>query len=263
MKRNIRFIFLLIKLKLQHMTVFRLSFFGSFLNDAVMFLVQILTFSIIYSSVDSIGDWSRGQMIIFIGTFSMLNGLSLVFTYFGISTIPGKIREGGLDHYLTKPVNPLLRLTFESIDIRFVPLLIFSVVVLVYGISVEGLAVTVPRALAYSVLVLLMSLLWYDLAMILRIPAFFVLSTSAFDYLEDSIFVLIFKVPGTFFNGALKILFYFILPYGIMSTVPTQFLTDTLNLPGLLQSLGVVIVFTLFTLWFWRFGLKHYKSASS
>ena len=245
------------------MTVFRASFFGAFLNDAVMFLFQILTFNIIYGSVDSIGDWSRGQMIIFIGTFSMLNGLSLVFTYFGISTIPRKIREGELDHYLTKPANPLLRLTFESIDLRFAPLIIFSFGVITYGILAEGVIITAPLVLAYSALVLLMSLLWYDLAMILRIAAFFVISTSAFDYLEDSIFTLIFKIPGTFFKGAYKIFFYFILPYGIMSTAPTQLLIGTLSLAGLLQALGVVVLFTVITLCFWRFGLKHYKSASS
>lgn len=263
MKHNLRFLLLLVKLKMQHMTVFRLSFFGSSLNDAVMFLIQMLTFNIIYGTVDGIGDWSRGQMVIFIGTFSMLNALSLVLTYFGLSTIPSKIRDGGLDHYLTKPVNPLLRLTFESIDFRFIPLLLYSLIVIVYGASIEGIVVTIASVVGYSVLVLLMSLLWYDLAMIIRIPAFFVLSTSAFDYLEDSIFTLVFKVPGTLFKGAFKIFFYFIMPYGIMSTVPTQYLTGTLSLPWLLQALGVVAVFTSFTLWFWRFGVKHYKSASS
>ena len=263
MRRNLRFIFLLFKLKLQRMIIFRVSFLGSFLNDAVMFLFQIFTFNIIYGSVDSIGDWSRGQMIIFIGTFSMLNGLSLVFTYFGISTIPSKIRNGELDHYLTKPVNPLLRLTFESIDLRFVPLLLFSAGVIAYGASVEGVVITVPIVLAYCGMLLLMSLLWYDLAMILRIAAFFVISTAAFDYLEDSIFTLIFRVPGVFFKGVMKVFFYFILPYGIMATVPTQLMTGTLSLPGLLQALGVVIAFTALTLWCWRFGLKHYKSASS
>ncbi len=263
MRRNLRFIVLLIKLKLQHMMVFRLSFFGAFLTDTIMFVAQLLTYQIIYDQVESIGGWSRGQMIVFVGTFSMLNGLSLVFTYFGIATIPGKIRDGGLDHYLTKPVNPLLRLTFESINPAFIPLLLFSGGVIAYGISTSGISVMLPQALAYTGLLLLMSLLWYDLALILRTIAFFVLSTAAVDRLEDNIFELNFRIPGVLYKGAFKVIFYFILPYGVMSTVPTQLLTSTLTPPGLFQALGIVVVFTAFALWFWRFGLKHYKSASS
>ncbi len=187
---------LLIKLKLQHMLVFRFNFFGAFLTDAIMLTIQLVAFNVIYSQIDSIGDWSRGQMIIFIGTFSMLNGLSLVTTYFGVSTIPGKIREGGLDLYLTKPVSPLLRLTFESIGISFIPLLFFSGVIIAYGINVESLTVMVYQVFAFSGLVILMSLLWYDMALILRTIPFFVISASAIDRLEDNVFELNFKTPG-------------------------------------------------------------------
>jgi len=89
------------------------------------------------------------------------------------------------------------------------------------------------------------------------------LSYNAIMRLEDPILDLNFKIPGVLFKGALKIIFYFILPYGIMATVPTQLLTGTLSFAGLIQALSVVVVFTAFALWFWRFGLKHYKSASS
>jgi ABC-2 type transport system permease protein len=50
---------------------------------------------------------------------------------------------------------------------------------------------------------------------------------------------------------------------GIMSTVPTQFLTSALMLSGLLQAVCVVAIFTMLALWFWHFGLKRYKSESS
>ncbi|MCL2479121.1 MAG: ABC-2 family transporter protein, partial [Treponema sp.] len=70
-------------------------------------------------------------------------------------------------------------------------------------------------------------------------------------------------VPGIVFKGAFKVIFYFILPYGIMSTVPTQLLSGTLTLPGLVHALCIVVLFTAFTLWFWSFGLRHYRSASS
>ena len=261
--RNLRFILLLLKLKLSRMTVWRLSFFGAFFADGVLFLVQLLTFQVIYSQVDAIGDWSRGQMIIFIGTFAVINALNMLIYFFGVIGLPDKIKQGDLDQYLTKPINPLLRITFENINPGSIPLVIMSVLIVVYGVRTAGLAVSFPLGLAYSALVLLMTLLWYDMEVILRTIPFFVISANGIWQLEMHLLEMNMKVPGILYRGIFKLLFYFILPYGIMSTVPVQLLSGTLSMPGLLQSLGVVVVFTVFTLWFWRFGLRHYKSASS
>jgi len=263
MRRNLRFILLLLKLKLSRMTVFRVSFFGAFFADGMLFVVQLLTFNVIYSQVDSIGNWSRGQMLIFIGTFSMINGLNMLIYFFGVLDIPGKIREGGLDHYITKPVSPLLRLTFENINPGSAPLLVLSGAIIAYGVSVEGITITPALTAGYGALTVLMTLLWYDMELILRTIPFFVISASAIERMEGDMIELNFKIPGVLYRGAFKIIFYFALPYGIMSTVPTQFMSGALSPAGLIHALCVVIFFTAFALIFWRTGLRNYKSASS
>ncbi len=266
MIRNLRFIGLLIKLKLTHIMMFRLSFFGAFFVDGSLFVMQLLAFQVIYSHVDSIGGWGRGQMLIFIGTFSMINGLNMLIFFFGVAEIPNKIRDGQLDHYLTKPVNALMRLTFESVDPGSLPLILLSSGIVVYGISVAGISVTIPLMFLYIALVLLMTLQWYDLEIILRTLSFFFIAANAIDpinRLEGSLLSLNFKIPGIIYKGFFKVLFYFVLPYGVMATVPTQAITGTLTLLGFLYALGIVVLFTAFTLWFWRYGIRHYKSASS
>jgi ABC-2 type transport system permease protein len=263
MMRNIKFILLLLRLKLSRMMVWRLSFFGAFFADGVLFLVQLLTFQVIYSRVDAIGDWGRGEMIIFIGTFSFINALNMLIYFFGVIDIPDKIKRGDLDQYLTKPVNPLLRLTFENINPGSFPLVIMSALIVAYGVRTAGLTVSFSLGLGYAVLVLLMTLLWYDMEIILRTIPFLVISANGIMQLEGHLIELNFRVPGILYKGVFKLLFYFVLPYGIMSTVPTQMLSGTLSAKGLLQALGVVLAFTAFTLWFWKFGLRHYRSASS
>jgi len=246
--------------------VFRLSFFGTFLTDAVLFLMQLLAFQMIFSQVDSIGGWNQGQMLIFIGTFSMINSLNMLISLFGIIEIPRKIHDGTLDHYLTKPVNALLRLSFEHVDPASLLLVIFSGVIIVYGVNVAGVTITVSLMLLYIALVLIMALLWYDMAVILRSLSFFFIVASDIDpieRLEGQLLSLNFKIPGVIYSGFFRMLFYFVLPYGIMATVPTQALTGTLTLRGLMHAVAMVIIFTAFTLWFWRCGLRHYKSASS
>jgi len=213
--------------------------------------------------VDAIGDWNRGQMIIFVGTFSMINALNMLIYFFGLVDIPGKIKRGDLDQYLTKPVNPLLRLTFENVNPGSFPLVILSVLIILYGVQSAGIDVSFHLAAAYSIFVLLMTLLWYDMEIILRTIPFLVISTNGIEQLEGTLIELNFRVPGILFKGVFKAVFYFILPYGIMSTVPTQFLSGSLRAPALVHALCVVGFFTFFALWFWKFGLRHYKSASS
>ena len=243
--------------------VWRFSFFGAFFADGTLFLVQLLTFQVIYSQVDAIGDWSRGQMIIFIGTFSMINGLNMLIYFFGLIGIPDKIKNGDLDQYLTKPVNTLLRLTFENVNPGSFPLVIMSILIIAYGVQTTGIEVSFFLGLGYAGLVLLMTLLWYDMEVILRTIPFLVISANGIMQLEGHLIEMNFKVPGILFRGAFKIIFYFIVPYGIMSTIPTQLLSGALTMSGLVQALCVVVFFTAFTFWFWIFGLRHYKSASS
>lgn len=90
-----RFIWLLIKYKFSRMMMFRTDFFLAFLGDGSLFLVQLLTFETIYAQVDTIGGWNRGQMIIFVGTFSIINALNMLIYFFGVVDIPGKIKRWG------------------------------------------------------------------------------------------------------------------------------------------------------------------------
>jgi ABC-2 type transport system permease protein len=260
--RNLRVILILIKMKLSHMMVFRLSFFGAFFIDGSLFAIQLLVFSTIYSNMDSIGGWTRGEMIVFIGTFSLINAFNMVLFFFGVNEIPNKIINGGLDHYITKPMSPLLRLTFENVNLGSLPLVLASIGIIEYGITQMNIVVPPLAVIGYCFLVLLMTVLWYDVMLILRTVPFFVNSAQNIGRAEE-LLGLCMKVPGTLFKGAFKVLFYFVLPYGVMSTIPTQMIAGTLTPLGFAYGVGIVILFTSFALWLWRLGLKHYKSASS
>lgn len=262
-RHNFTFIWALTRMKLSKLMVFRLSFFGAFFVDGSLFLIQLLLYHAIYSQVDSIGGWSTGEMIIFIGTFSLINALNMMIFFFGTNDIPNKIKNGDLDHYLTKPVNPLLRLTFESVDPGSVPLVLGSILLILYGVKQLNVRVTLPRFAAYFIFVLLMTLLWYDLQLIVRTIPFFTISANNIARMGDTFLELCMKIPGNLFRGIYKILFYFIVPYGIMATFPTELIAGNLTLPQLAYGCFITVLFTAITLWLWRLGLRHYKSASS
>lgn len=262
-KKQFRIIYMLLKMKLSKNMAFRFSFFGVFFVDGSLFLIQLLMFSSIYSQVGSIGGWDKAQMLLFIGTFSIINAVNMAVYFFGLISIPGKIKSGELDLYITKPVNSLLHLSFESINIGSVPLVFASIGIVVYAALGMNAQITPWTIIGYLFLVLMMTLLWYDLMVILRTIPFFVIQASSIERLEGEVITLCMKIPGTLFKGVFKVLFYLLLPYGIMATVPTQFFSGTLSPSGFVYSIAIVAAFTAFTLFFWKLGLRNYKSASS
>jgi ABC-2 type transport system permease protein len=243
--------------------MYKISFWGPFLVDGSLFLVQVLAFHAIYSQVYSIGNWSQGNMVIFIGSFSLINAINMTIYFFGVNSIPEKIKSGELDLYLTKPTNVLLRLTFEQVNLGAVPLIFLSIGIVLYGCSLQGLTLTVGSIATYAISILFMSVLYYELEVIIRTTAFFFISADGATQLEDCGLELCMQIPGTLFYGVYKIIFYIILPYGIIATYPTLLLAGRLSIGMLVHGVSVVVIFFVLMIALWRMGLRHYNGINS
>lgn len=253
----------LIKLRFQKLLMFRIGFWGPFLCDGSLFAVQLLAFSAIYGNVDTIGSWGKGEMILYIGTFSLLNAVNMMIYFFGVNTIPGKIVNGGLDLYLTKPISPLFRLTFEQMNPGSVLLVILSVLIIGYGLHISEITLSIGTLVSYIFWVTLMQLLYYEMAVLIRSITFYVLSNNRMTQLEDALLSMCFQVPGIAFYGIYKFLFYVVLPYGIMATFPVQSMIGEMTWKMAIQGILTVTGFSILTAIVWKKGLRRYNSASS
>lgn len=263
MKDNIRLVKALVKLRFERVMMFRLGFFGPFFVDGSLFVIQLLVFQAIYSKVDRIGNWGQGDMILFIGTFSLINALNMSIYFFGVNSIPEKIRTGEIDLYLTKPVSPLLRLTFEQVNPGALPLVIFSIAIILYGINAAGADVTISSVSGYAVSVGMMTVLFYELEVIIRSLAFFTMSSDGVLQIEMSGLDLCMQIPGTVFYGAYKFVFYYVLPYGIIATYPSLILLGRFSWKMAAHEGIVLACFTMVTVVMWKTGLRRYDSVSS
>lgn len=261
--KNFRVWKALLKIRFQNLTMFRLGFWGPFFVDGSLFLIQLAIFDAIYANVERIGSWGRGEMILYIGTFSLINAVNMVVYFFGVNGIAGKIRSGEMDLYLTKPVSPLFRLTFECMNPGSLPLLLFSAGIIGYGIRTAGIRMSAERILVYLFYLVLMIVLYYEMEVLLRSVAFYLVSNARMEQLEEAGLNLCMNLPGIAFYGIYKVVFYGILPYGIMATLPVQGLIGELS-PGMAaHGAGIVCAFGGITALAWKKGMRHYNSASS
>lgn len=250
-------------LRFHGLTVFRLDFFAPFFIDGSLFLIQLMAFGAVYSNVETIGSWGRGEMIMYIGTFSLLNAISMTICFFGVNGIPNKVRSGELDLYLSKPISPLFRLTFESISPGSVPLILMSICIIAYGAGRSDIRITVTKTLFYMFWIVIMAILYYEMEVLIRSVSLYIVSMARMGQIEEAGLDLCMKLPGIAFYGGYKVIFYLILPYGIMATLPVQSIIGEMNLPLSLYGIGIVILFAVITCMVWKQGLRHYNSASS
>lgn len=262
-RKNIRVIKELIRLRFQKIMMFRLSFFGPFFVDGSLFVVQLLVFKAVYENVDRIGSWGRGEMILYIGSFSLLNAISMVICFFGLNSIPYKIKSGEMDLYLTKPVSPLLRLSFEQVNPGSIPLVLMSLCIIAYGAVTAKLSIKIGQIATYIFWMLIMAILYFEMEVIIRALTFFFVTDARLSQLEEAGIDLCMKLPGIAFYGIYKIIFYGFLPYGIMATLPVQSLIGEMNFSLACYGIFIIIVFSILTAFLWKSGIRHYNSASS
>lgn len=253
----------LLRCRVSRQMIYRVSFWTAFWVDLTYFAIQLLTFGAIFTQVSSIGGWTLPHMAIFMGTATMLDAIYMSTYFFGVLAIPEKVRTGALDIYLTKPANALFMVSVESMDFGSILLTVPGLLMVLWGLRQLHLELTLARVLGYLLLFAMMFLLMYCLMVLLRCPAFWLVRANAFNDLESTLVEFAFRVPGVVYQGVWKVLLYVLLPYGLMATLPTQFLTGGMSPAAWLLAAIVLAGFWGLMNLIWKMGLRRYGSASS
>ena len=226
--------------------ILRFGFFAAFL----FFLVK---------GADSLAGYSINQTIFFFLTFSVVDILAQ-FLYREVYRFRPLVVSGDLDLVLTKPISALFRVLMggaDVIDLVTIPPLIAAVV------YVGGLLnPSTSQILFYSLLIingLLIATAFHIAVLSLGIIT-----------LEIDHTIMIYRdmsnlgrLPVDIYRQPFRGVLTYIVPVGIMITLPAKALMGLVSPAGILLSfaLGGVLLFA--SMRFWNFALMHYTSASS
>src|ERR1700704_6720257 len=84
---------------------FKANFILWMLVEVLWFLGQIVFFSIIFGSVNRIGDWSKWEVVLLVGTHQIIAQLFQAFFFVNVANIPELVRTGKLDSLLVLPID--------------------------------------------------------------------------------------------------------------------------------------------------------------
>jgi ABC-2 type transport system permease protein len=242
----------------------RANFFFSLLYSLLNLLTAAAGIWILFSQVESIHGWDLPATLALLGVYLTASALRQLFigpSLDALAGMDGEVWSGAFDFTLLRPVSTQFLASFR----RWRPLALFD---LLLGLAVLGgaaarLAAPMPLERLPLFLLALVSGVGVLYALLLGFTTLIFWSPGVlFTWLFDAVFQMA-RYPLGLYPGWVRMALTWVIPVGVITTLPAQALTGALTGPGvllfaLLAALLVAIASAVF-----RAGLKQYKSASS
>jgi len=262
--RYLRLVYRFAQVSVQNEMAYRVNFWISLLYSALNLGTGVLGIVVLFGQIESIRGWSLPSALALLGVYLLLGALRRLFigpSLESLAGMDGEIWSGKFDFTLLKPVD----VQFLASVRYWRPLALIDLVLAlgVLGVSMARLhaVLTLPRLAAFvaalfaGVMILYAILLAFS-ALVLWSPGFL------FTWLFDAFFQMA-RYPVGLYPGWLRLVLTWIVPVGVMTTLPAQALTGDLSIGALVGGLALAAALFAGASLLFRLGLRRYASASS
>lgn len=248
----------------QEEAAYRANFFISLLTSALNLATGVLGIVVLFGQIDSVQGWDLPSTLALLGvylTVSALRGLFIGPSLEALSGMDGEIWTGAFDFTVLRPVDTQFMVSlrkwrwFASVD------LFLGLGVLVAAVLQLGVTLSFWRIVTFLLTLLAGTLILYAILLVFAALIFWSPGVL-FTWVFDGIFQMA-RYPLGMYPGWLRLMLTWIIPVGVITTIPAQALTGSLSAQSLILSLGLAATLFLLASALFRFGLKRYASASS
>ena len=246
---------------LKEIFIYRLDCIVGIISQLVTQLVEIIFIWITFQNTDNLAGWNFQQILLLYGVTLISIGI-LDFCFDSLYDIgPKYIKQGEFDKILLRPVHPLLSIIGESK--AFTAIAYFGL----------GLFITIKMLIELAIpitFILILKIVFFSIvgALILGAIQTILSITSFWTYKSNEIiwtFICMHsfaKYPIDIYNGFIKFLITFILPFVFVAYYPTM---DYLGMGNHLMYLSPIIAIVLWVIAIkvWDLALKKYRSTGN
>ncbi|HEY3330002.1 MAG TPA: ABC-2 family transporter protein [Capsulimonadaceae bacterium] len=247
---------------------FRANFFANLFANFGWMMSLLVFLEIIYRNTQSVGGWSKPEMLVLFGTYSSLRGVSNMLFYNNLSQLPTFIRTGTMDFILTKPVNSQFYTSLRFIGLDDLGQTLGGLCVIGYGYVILPSHQPAPllTVAAFVVMMACALVLFYAITLLMMTLSFWLVRLDNLMVLGDTMFSIA-RTPISIFQRLGPVpyyLFTYLLPLAFIASLPVKTLFGAPNALSLvLQSLALAALFLTAASAFWRHATRAYSSASS
>lgn len=243
---------------------FKANFLLWLIVEVLWFCGQIIFFSIIFGQVDQIGDWSKWEVVLLVGTHQIIAQLFQAFFFMNISNIPELVRTGKLDSLLALPIDSQFAVSTKQFGLDSVINALLGAVVVIVSLTQLKIVPSAASTLLYVVALGFGVAIHYSVMLALAAVSFWIIRAQGLIYGYFN-FLQIARYPDVIFPRMFRFVFGWIIPVIIVANIPARLLIKPLNDPAALMFQLVVAgsAALIASRIFWRFALRRYSSASS
>jgi ABC-2 type transport system permease protein len=243
---------------------FKANFLLWMIVEILWFCGQILFFSIIFGQVNRIGDWSKWEVVLLVGTHQIIAQLFQAFFFVNVANVPELVRTGKLDSLLVLPLDSQFAVSTKQFGLDSVINAVIGAAVVLLALTRLQITPSVGAVLLYLIALGFGVAVHYSIMLSLAAVSFWIIRAQGLVYGYFN-FLNIARYPDVIFPKLFRFVFGWIIPVVIVANIPARLLIKSLGQPGWLMFHLIVAgtIAAMISRFFWRFALRHYSSASS
>jgi ABC-2 type transport system permease protein len=260
----LRLLWVFLRVSVLNELAYRGELFAHLLYSLLNFVTSVVSLVILFQQIQRIHGWTLASTLALLGVYLILSGLrELVFgpSFNDLAGLDGQIWTGRFDFTLLCPVSVQFMVSVRYWNVYAVLDLAFGGGVLGVAIGMLHRAFTVWEVVAF-VLALVVSVGALYAVLLLFTALVFWSPGFLFTWLFDALFQMA-RYPIDVYPFWVRFLLTWLVPVGIMTTVPAQVLAGEVSATFLLVVAVVVMVMVVGASVVFRVGLRRYASASS
>lgn len=242
---------------------FKSNFLLWIVVELLWFALQICFINVLYLHTDSIGTWTKWQVVLLIGGSHLIQEIFQAFFLINCTNLSELVRTGKLDFLLLLPANTRFIVSLRQVDLGSFVNAASALTVMFYAAHRLQLSPSLAQLAGFAVLCAFGILIHYSLMFLLATVSFWTVKAQGIVWGYYNLFQLA-RLPDEAFRGMFKAVFTFALPVLLVSNVPVRVLADKLQSPALAFTLvGMALACAVVSEVGWRYSVRRYTSASS
>lgn len=264
LKKYSQIYWLFFKNSLSAQMQYRFNFAMGILVDCVFFLNKLIYALIVYQTGSYIEGLSPDEVLLYVGTFSIVQGLYTTFFLVNLNqTLPESIRTGDLDLYMVKPISLQFMVSCQYIELStMIPDLLGGIVVVCIAASRLGLEISTLNVLGYAGLIVIGVMLSYGILFSIQLLAFFFIKIQAISDLTGELFGLN-NLPSKVYHKSIQFIGTFVVPIFLVTNLAPRYLMNRLGKWSAIGFICITIAILMVCRKLWKRVLRAYTSACS
>jgi ABC-2 type transport system permease protein len=237
----------------------QLEFWCQVIMDCLWYVSHVAVFEVLYSHVDSIAGWSRGEFRVLLGFLFVSDAFMMI--WLGQMWRFGRdLKDGKLDPYRVRPASTLFLYGFQQFSLEGCTNMLFAFAYLSYAVSIALPEPSSLRPLLFIGCVLLSCWARFVIVTLFSVVEVALVGSDISRFLTELLLSATDR-PLDIFGNRVRAFLIYAIPVGALTHVPASIMLGRYGWLEALLTVAWLIALGVAVAWSWNRAFRRYQSA--